>query len=388
MALPQNGAPLSSLLEVPDEVFAVIIRSGSIDHGISMLRELRAVCNGLRTTCSTLSEELYQTVLDRSSYFCTCFPTWSTSSGIAECTQLGMGEWVMQYTEKAKVLMRRLQRQNEEQATPSSLQACATVCEAGGVRNVSEFLAELDDTTRAERLWYTLVNFDRSSGGERTTYHWFRIHLRALHHVKLPSVITWFAQFGWHLDSCAALLFLRRCAQAVDAGSTWMVMSCEALSWMLETHNRLVSISRFILQLIDEQREAEMLLLVRQRFDADWTAAMHGALRMLCDGTFEFTAQTGFAKAFLHHSAWTSWFPNRGQESEDKWYGMKGFSWFDCNSDKNMQYRPWMRKALLEDFRDLRKKLMSEVEIAAQVTATVQIFERKMKACMPERLRR
>lgn len=162
-------------------------------------------------------------------------------------------------------------------------------------------------------------------------------------------MISWFEGFGWRLDLCAALLFSHRCAQAMDTGSTWMATSGGWLYHMLDGCDRLVGVSSFVRRLIDEGKEDGALLAVRRRFGAAWTAETHEALYSLL------TLRT----------------LDEGVSSSAR----GGFT----------ALRPYcgMVASVRRDFSDLQERLQSETKSAAQASATVEVLERKMRACMP-----
>ena len=269
--------------------------------------------------------------------------------GITGVTQLDMSEWVQLYLERVPVAIRELQRKMQDEVIPSMKSHhqdnLASACTAFGLPasddGAAAALAQFDDAARARGHWYRMVGDDAGIGV-------YRLRVLALNHVRLSSVVSWFERFGWRLDQCAALLFSHRCAQAMDAGSTWMVTSGGWLFHMLDGRNRLVSVYSFVRRLIEERKEAEMLHFMRRRFGVAWTAETHAALHDLLKNVL---LDTGGITSSL------------------------GFAVLG-------QYKGMLR-SVRQDFSDLRTKLLDETKSAAQTTATVDIFERKMKACMP-----
>ena len=350
-----GGGSTASLLVLPDDVFRMIVCCGTDDHGVRRLRALRAVCTGLRMMSCAISEAVYQALHDRASQVCGCFPSWSTAMGITGVTQLDMSEWVQLYLARVPVAMRKFQDTLQYPVgIPTDILSrlqdnLASVSTAFGLPASDDVaaaaLAQFDDAARARGHWYRMV-----SDGDGAGIGVYRLRVRALNHVRLSSVVSWFEGFGWHLDQCAALLFSHRCAQAMDAGSTWMVASGGWLGHMMDAHSRLVSVYSFVRRLIEERKEAEMLHFVRRRFGVAWTAETHAALHELLKNTLL----------------------DKGGIPSDPYLGFI-----------YLRQYAGMLSSVRQDFSELRTRLLSETKSAAQATATVEIFERKMKACMP-----
>lgn len=93
-------------------------------------------------------------------------------------------------------------------------------------------------------------------------------------HVDLASVAAWVP--NCKMDACASLLFLQRCSDILDAGSTWgltklipMAMSCRA---------RILAIRDFALKHAGRQ---DFCVLLRKHFNVDFTSALHSDVSRL-----------------------------------------------------------------------------------------------------------
>ena len=349
----------SPMLALSDDVFRVIVGIGAHDHGVSRLRILRAVCTTFRILCSAISEDVYRNLHDRADQMCGCFPSWSSGMKLTGVTCLEMGEWVQLYLQQVAVTMREIRFNSVHETQPGAVKPTDSVCAAFDKSEPSEVLDVLDDPTRARDLWYKLI----STPGDQVRIGLFRLRVLALNHVTLPSVVTWFEGFGWRLDTCAALLFSCRCAQLMDAGSTWMATGGGWICHMLDAHDRLVSVSSFVRRLIEERKEEMVLQAVRRRFDATWTMETHSALYELLKGSLLHSGGTVVQTA--HRGGAT---PARGNYG-----GLVRLGSYEG-----------MVASVKQDFTDLHKKLVSETKSAAQLTATVEVIERKMKACIPQ----
>ena len=143
--------------------------------------------------------------------------------------------------------------------------------------DIDEILREEFFETHQHDLCYALCG---SEGRDA-----FRVKGASLVHVSLESVVAWFGRRGWRLDACAALLFCRTCADAMDCGSSWMAVNGRWLGSVLDDTECLHQAHGLVMQMVRAHREEELLVSMRRIFHVEWTADMQLRLRSVTGDT-------------------------------------------------------------------------------------------------------
>ena len=164
-----------------------------------------------------------------------------------------------------------------------------------------------------------------------------RLHLDGqLVHISLESVATWFGQFGWRLDTCAALLFITKSAEKTGMGSTCLAAEGHWIDRVLHGREALVEVQHLVLESVAAGREDQLLSRMRRRYDAERTAA------------------------------WNAFF-----------YDLLSYT------DKYAGSAPAITTAVRGGFAQLLDAAAAEVKATAALPNTAMIFQRKMAACVP-----
>ena len=212
-----------------------------------------------------------------------------------------------------------------------------------------EAAGEADDSTDEDQI---RVAFEPSQW-ETSFYHLLEVLLRRcpeqarlarkrLHldgqlvHISLESVATWFGQFGWRLDTCAALLFITKSAEKTGMGSTCLAAEGHWIDRVLHGREALVEIHQLVLDSVAAGREDQLLSRMRRRYDAERTAA------------------------------WNAFF-----------YDLLSYT------DKYAGSAPAITTAVRGGFAQLLDAAAAEVKATAALPNTAMIFQRKMAACVP-----
>ena len=336
--LLKMGTPFP-LLSLPTDLLRSALFGGTPLHELApLLTSLRATNHQMLAFCCAVTGEVYDAVQARALSAVTGFPAWHKRND-QQVAVVPMEEWVTTFiTEARRVWKGRLAYGSTHRTTSAGIWHTASdvvyIVNALGLENGSSVPDDgsiPDDgeyRDEHQELCYTLCSgADMKLCTEGTIFV----------HVCLASVAEWFRLHGgWRLDACAAMLFSRACARKMDAGSSWMMNY--AYIDALECHALLEEVQAFVLQKIRMGREAELLGALRRAYGAEWTTMTH-------DKVFALFTGPGCIAVRL----------KRGEGS----------------------------RAVKEDLRTLRTRLLDEVQVEAVQAETVAILTRKLNACLP-----
>ena len=369
------------------------------------MRNIRATNRLLHELCCMLAVEVYDAVEARAKLALKSFPNWSASQ--PPLAIIPMEEWVTDY-------MREL-----ISSTKHMMQITLTAYDADhGTTHESQFMnrpmvltANNADSPGNDlrRQWVRDVNFIMAALGlsehagdvghypSTLDHHWeqhqelcYRLCSRAntslrleglmtnaegtssrrMVHVPLASLADWFrAHGGWQLDACASMLFGLACARKMDAGSSWMVNGYHADA--LEGQAHLCDVQSFVLERIATGREADLLVAMRQRFNAEWTSMAHSKL-------FRCIGDQGCTLGLRGRAC------NGAPRSSPRMI-LGAFSYL-CMREERRSHDGRIRESIhcaSADFKALRDRLLQEVQTQAVQADTVAVVERKLNACLP-----
>ena len=328
--------------------------------GVAGLLRLRATCRELRRRSCELAVNYYADVLRRANSAQHLLP----HLNLARFEEIDMREWVISYMAPlSEAVLKDLAEFSEDPAnsTFTSVSNELILAAGGALTSVSNELTlaalvagkaagKADDSTD-ERADQIRIAFEPSQW-ETSFYHLLEVLLRRcpdeleqgkrLHldgqlvHISLESVATWFGQFGWRLDTCAALLFITKSAEKAGMGSTCLAAEGHWIDRVLHGREALVEVQHLVLESVAAGREDQLLSRMRRRYDAERTAA------------------------------WNAFF-----------YDLLSYT------DKYAGSAPAITTAVRGGFAQLLDAAAAEVKATAALPNTAMIFQRKMAACVP-----
>lgn len=325
------------------------------DFDAADLMGLRGACQRFRGLCNGLAVQLDRAVRERARSVAEHFPRWSTAIGYATFSDVSMDAWIAAYmrTMRQAVLKQLEVGSHLRSSSDNGHTFLRGILEAAF--NAEELGLDIDEILRKEffekhqhDLCYTLCG---SEGRDA-----FRVKGTSLVHVSLESVVAWFGRRGWCLDECAALLFCRTCADAVDCGSSWMAVNGRWLGGVLDDTECLHQAHGLVMEMVRAHREEELLVSMRRIFHVERTADMQLRLRSV-------TGDTVSQLSAL-------WRRGPSEDPERALLFSQTYGWSH-------------REALKEDVLTLSRDLTASVQAAASRDETARIFVRKLKAMLP-----
>ena len=339
---------------------APLLRSGAgMLCGVAGLLRLRATCRELRRRSCELAVNYYADVLRRANS-----AQHLPHLNLAPVEEVDMGEWAVSYMAPlSEAVLKDLAEFSEDPANSTFNEL--TLAAGGAPTSVSNELAlaalvagkaagkatdgRADqiriafEPSQWETSFYHLLEVllrrgpGRLPGELERLEQGTRLHLNGqLVHISLESVATWFGQFGWRLDTCAALLFITKSAEKAGMGSTCLAAEGHWIDRVLHGREALVEVQQLVLESVAAGREDQLLSRMRRRYDAERTAA------------------------------WNAFF-----------YDLLSYT------DKYAGSAPAITTAVRGGFAQLLDAAAAEVKATAALPNTAMIFQRKMAACVP-----
>ena len=321
---------------------APLLRSGAgMLCGVAGLLRLRATCRELRRRSCELAVNYYADVLRRANSAQHLLP----HLNLARFEEIDMREWVISYMAPLSEAVLKDLAEFEALKDP-------TISAMKSVSNELILAALVAGKGRRPQGPHQIRIAFEPSQWETSFYHLLEVLLRRcpdeleqgkrLHldgqlvHISLESVATWFGQFGWRLDTCAALLFITKSAEKAGMGSTCLAAEGHWIDRVLHGREALVEVQQLVLESVAAGREDQLLSRMRRRYDAERTAA------------------------------WNAFF-----------YDLLSYT------DKYAGSAPAITTAVRGGFAQLLDAAAAEVKATAALPNTAMIFQRKMAACVP-----
>ena len=390
---------MARLLTFPTELLrSALFGELPLHEWCPTMRNLRATNRLLHELCCMLAAEVYDAVEARAKLALKSFPNWSASQ--PPLAIIPMEEWVTDYMRELIRAFKHLFAAYDADhgtihdlhrpmvLTANNLDSPGSNLRHQRERDINFIMAALGLSEHAGDVGHYPSTLD---------HHWkqhqelcYRLCSRAntslrleglmtnadgtlsrrMVHVPLASLADWFrVHGGWQLDACASMLFGLACARKMDAGSSWMVNGYHADA--LEGQAHLCDVQSFVLERIATGREADLLVVMRQRFNAEWTSMAHSKL-------FRCIGDQGCTLGLRGRAC------NGAPRSSPRMI-LGAFSYL-CMRDEGRSRDGRIRESIhcaSADFKALRGRLLQEVQTRAVQADTVAVFERKLNACLP-----
>ena len=245
------------LVSLPIDVLCELFLFGIPTAGQSRtLRSLRETSTKGKWLCNYLATEVHQLRLRQTQQACRALPLWLPI--VREST---MEEWVTHAVGLLRTEWRQQWRcafaQHRQNRLVSLRHMHSKEMKLQKVFGLTDLVS--DDVFMSQSTAHFWSIMRRGHAMRQTSPQ--------ILHVDLASVPGW---VGCAMDACASLLFLQRCSDILDAGSTWglsklipIAMSCTA---------RILSIRDFALEHIGRQ---DFAVLLHKQFDVNFTSGLH-----------------------------------------------------------------------------------------------------------------
>ena len=265
------------LLNLPQDVLCAIPNSGTTIHECAdMLKSCRVTCVQMRKICCLCAEILDARVQREVDTIMKRFPRWFAYSNSLHTVTVE--EWIHH-----GMAMFRLEWHNQvqlAQTVHNDMMQMAQTAHHDIMQNLQEKEAAISKLLKVPDICHFVHPLNCYALFSKANNNSLCVEGASIVHLNLNSVIKWFYQYGWRLDTCSALLFSRACAARLDAGNSWMVLS-EFTKFVSTCYQPLDEFQCHVMEKIGTVKEQELAGDMRTLYTVQWTSKVHNNFFML-----------------------------------------------------------------------------------------------------------